>query len=402
MSARRITSIVTCALILVARHAHAATLETFTLAAGGFATGPTGCGSFAAPAPIASYFGSLGIFIPGGGLAPCSIQGGLNDQFLPTGPLTESRGLLASWGANSANDTTRVRAEYGALESESHTLFTGSFSGLNVAGAEGAAWFSDALTFTSATVATGQTGSLVVRFRATGNLSTTGNSTSDVETGWSVNNAVPVRLFRAEVTGSTQNPFVVTPSGTSLANLTLSPGSLTGSVEFVTQPIPIVLGTPLTVRLGLLTFALPTFGAKIDAHWNLLVSGLTLTRAGGAPIADFTVSTASGASYGPTGVLGVGTSPSAATGRMRVLRNPSYSSARIEYRLPDSSPGELVIADLSGRVVSRMTLTPASGVPHSVAWDGRAGDGARAPAGVYFARLDWRGGSTSERFVLLR
>ena len=67
--------------------------------------------------------------------------------------------------------------------------------------------------------------------------------------------------------------------------------------------------------------------------------------------------------------------------------NPAAGAALLGYKLAFAGSTRLDILDVRGRLVRRLLearLEPGAG---SVRWDGRAADGARAPAGMYFARL---------------
>jgi len=67
---------------------------------------------------------------------------------------------------------------------------------------------------------------------------------------------------------------------------------------------------------------------------------------------------------------------------LAVSPNPFRSSASIRYSPRGSSPVSLEILDLNGRLVR--AIEPGSG---RAQWDGTAGDGRQAEAGVYFVQL---------------
>jgi hypothetical protein len=74
--------------------------------------------------------------------------------------------------------------------------------------------------------------------------------------------------------------------------------------------------------------------------------------------------------------------------RLAATPNPFQGLARIDFMLPAPGRVDLKIYDLSGRVVRALSrnLWFEAG-PHSLAWDGRAGDGTRLASGIYFVSL---------------
>jgi hypothetical protein len=67
--------------------------------------------------------------------------------------------------------------------------------------------------------------------------------------------------------------------------------------------------------------------------------------------------------------------------------NPFHASTRIAYALATTGTVSLAIYDAGGRLVRELVNGTRHTGPHEVEWDGTTGDGARAPAGVYFVRL---------------
>jgi YVTN family beta-propeller protein len=85
--------------------------------------------------------------------------------------------------------------------------------------------------------------------------------------------------------------------------------------------------------------------------------------------------------------VGVGEAP-LVTGLASARPNPFRGSTRFELTLARPATVELVVYDVLGRearVLARGASWPAG--RHALAWDGRRADGARAGAGVYWARL---------------
>ena len=62
----------------------------------------------------------------------------------------------------------------------------------------------------------------------------------------------------------------------------------------------------------------------------------------------------------------------------------------------------LGVYDVSGRCVRLLASGPFSAGEHRFAWDGRDEQGADAPAGVYFSRLEYAGKDLRRKMLLAR
>ncbi len=102
---------------------------------------------------------------------------------------------------------------------------------------------------------------------------------------------------------------------------------------------------------------------------------------------------------------GVGDIVETTAGGRRIVAapNPFVESTTIDVMFPGEGAERLTIVDVAGRVVRRLELGTArdAGLA-SIAWDGRDSGGARAPAGVYFLRVDGADGAASGRVLRLR
>ncbi len=83
--------------------------------------------------------------------------------------------------------------------------------------------------------------------------------------------------------------------------------------------------------------------------------------------------------------------------------NSRQGKTTIRYQLPVSSPVVLAVHDVAGRLIRSLD----SGYrqldqTYMVTWDGRGLDGQPVASGVYFYRLQWAGGQTQQKLVLLR
>jgi hypothetical protein len=109
--------------------------------------------------------------------------------------------------------------------------------------------------------------------------------------------------------------------------------------------------------------------------------------------------------YFPTSLLGVG---DAAQGSFSAAwPSPARPGQIVRFRveLSTAAPVRLMLVDSRGRVIRHLWQgTMAAGV-HVPSWDGRTDDGALAPAGLYFARLERpaaAGGDAVRRVVWVR
>ncbi len=80
--------------------------------------------------------------------------------------------------------------------------------------------------------------------------------------------------------------------------------------------------------------------------------------------------------------------------------SPARGGASFIFTLPAASKGTLSLYDVSGRLVRK--LWSGQGGRASCAWDGRDGEGALVPSGVYFARLSSPQGTDVGKLVVLR
>jgi hypothetical protein len=83
--------------------------------------------------------------------------------------------------------------------------------------------------------------------------------------------------------------------------------------------------------------------------------------------------------------------------------NPFNPATVIDYELPTSAVIDLVVYDVSGRVVRTLERgVPRSAGPHSVEWNGCADDGKSVASGVYFCELSAMGEKARCRLTLLK
>ncbi len=82
--------------------------------------------------------------------------------------------------------------------------------------------------------------------------------------------------------------------------------------------------------------------------------------------------------------------------------NPLSSKARLTFTVPNRAPVYLAIYDSRGRSVRPLINELMDPGAKSISWDGIDSSGRRLPSGVYFARLDVAGRSSSLKLVLAR
>jgi hypothetical protein len=84
----------------------------------------------------------------------------------------------------------------------------------------------------------------------------------------------------------------------------------------------------------------------------------------------------------------------------RCFPNPFARETQVRFGLPSGGSARLRVYDVQGRQVTTLVNGPQSAGWHSVIWNGRGLDGARARAGVYFLRLESGGLARARRIVL--
>ena len=136
-------------------------------------------------------------------------------------------------------------------------------------------------------------------------------------------------------------------------------------------------------------------------HWRLRIvtdspffpHSRWLSLPGNAP-SELDVSTA----FGHTGVSD---SPASAILLLEAgTPNPFSNAIQLAYTLPERGHVRLTIYDISGREVVVLAEGTEESGPHTRAWDGHGGNGARLSDGVYFARLEFGGQVEARKIVL--
>lgn len=82
--------------------------------------------------------------------------------------------------------------------------------------------------------------------------------------------------------------------------------------------------------------------------------------------------------------------------------NPFEGETRVRLDLPAPGPVRARVVDVTGRLVRVLADGPRPAGPSWVVWDGRDGDGAIVPSGVYFLRVESEDAARSRRMVRIR
>ncbi|MEZ4647653.1 MAG: alpha-amylase family glycosyl hydrolase [Candidatus Eisenbacteria bacterium] len=81
--------------------------------------------------------------------------------------------------------------------------------------------------------------------------------------------------------------------------------------------------------------------------------------------------------------------------------SPAVQEARLAFVLDEATDVDLTIHDVQGRRIREVVSGPMAAGRHEVVWSGDQDSGARAPSGIYFARLSWNYRAQHVRVVLL-
>jgi FlgD Ig-like domain len=84
------------------------------------------------------------------------------------------------------------------------------------------------------------------------------------------------------------------------------------------------------------------------------------------------------------------------------LPNPVRASTAISFVLPREEAVELGVFDVAGRLVNVLENGVFPAGTHTATWNGLADNGAKAPAGVYFYRLQTPAGELTRKLTFIR
>jgi len=104
----------------------------------------------------------------------------------------------------------------------------------------------------------------------------------------------------------------------------------------------------------------------------------------------------------PSGTVVAVPTGGAASWSTRVWPDPFFDRVEMEFALRSAATVHATVLDLHGRVVADLGTSHMAPGTRRLAWDGRASDGRRTGAGIYFLRVEGAGIALSRRVVRLR
>ncbi len=221
------------------------------------------CATSGPQAREAAFF-NTGVGLPTEGYSYCGLSGGVQDLTgaTSTGVAHESAtGSFPDPGA--ATVSADAKASIGSLSVRASGSNTApSYDGFNYAEAEGAAYYSDAVTFAG----TG-TSRMIFQFSLDGSASVTTNSQILTLLNYKIGSGPVYGAFTGDLLGSgTAIARNNTGSGVNpMPGFTVAPGSLSGSGDVYTFATDVTLGVPTLMEVGLYAAAYPaSFGGAAD------------------------------------------------------------------------------------------------------------------------------------------
>jgi hypothetical protein len=280
--------------------AYASSVEAFS----GVIAGLNECPGGGAPAAMYAFFGAgagFGIGNVGNGISDCGLSGGINDVVQPFGPAQSPSSLNYTGGfgglGSTYTGTANATANYGYVSAS----ITGALSGPDRANgvAESAAYgiASDTWNIGGGT----GTGFAMLSFNlnAEGSLTMPGSGNLQTYVDVQLGSGTPEQIFFGQVvTGGVATQGA---NGVPVAGCTTTANSyLCTDATISTIMLPVTFGTAVPINIGALLGAEPGAGVSVDP--DLTLSGIQIFDAAGDPISDFTITSASGALYGPNGI----------------------------------------------------------------------------------------------------
>lgn len=302
---------------LTALPAAAAELQAYAGAVGGIASGTGGPFACATSGPTIGAGWFAGVSLPTEGFAACSLGGGIDNQIAASGPLTAVQSVNAPVGGGSFSGQAQARADYGRLGVAATGTMTGASTSSTYRQTAGFARFQDTLTLSQPGIATGTPGTVDFAFLIDGVLKSLPNAPYTqqgdiglgIRVGSGVGNAARAPWFSFMATVVNDSIPYVRGGGTGLPGaFVLGPGSLQGSAQVLsTANFSFIWGQPFEVEVALTTSVSPCcFGSSLESSFmsTALLTGIA-ARANGLTITTFSVASASGTAYGPSGLLPV-------------------------------------------------------------------------------------------------
>lgn len=137
-----------------------------------------------------------------------------------------------------------------------------------------------------------------------------------------------------------------------------------------------------------------TFTANTEVHYYLRIRMADNQSLWSGPVY---------VTYDPNATTAVGETPAGVSGlALSAHPNPSHGDVTAELSLPQAEGRvKLAIYDLSGRHVRTLHDGPLDAGDHRLSWDGRADDGKRPSAGIFFLRLETSRARVERKVLML-
>ena len=274
--------------------AHAMVVAGQAQGGGGFACATSG------PQARESAFFNSGIGLPTEGYASCSLAGGINNKTSVTGPVLAHQDVTASFNGGTAVVSADAKADYGVLGVRSLGTYSGSQDAFTYKSAEGAAYFSDSLTFAGTGVY-----NVFFGWDVDGSaLTSVGASQTQTFLNYQINSGPIFSAFVANSGGGGPDR-AISPvlGGGTLAGFTIAPRSVNGSGTAYSFLTPITLGTAFDFSVGIFASSIPTaFGGIANNEWfsTARLSSIQAFDSSGNRVA-FAITSASGTVYDANG-----------------------------------------------------------------------------------------------------
>lgn len=299
--------------IAVMGPASAANLRAYAGVVAGNAQGTGSIFACATSGPTIGNGWFAGLSLPTEGFTACNLNGGIDDQQGPSGPLTASQsatGPMATPGSTYTG-SAQARANHWSLGVAANGAATGGTSSSTYHQSAAFASFTDTLTYQQPGIATGTAGWTNFAFLVEGimNSSSTPPYTqqADVLLAIRVNGKFIWSSFQATLINE-DLPYVRGGSAGLPGSFVSGPGSLSGSALVnSTANFEIQWGVPFTVEVALLSSVYPCcYGSSSSTDFanTAVLKGIDAYGPGGK-VSDFTVITESGAVIGPSGLAAV-------------------------------------------------------------------------------------------------
>jgi flagellar hook assembly protein FlgD len=82
--------------------------------------------------------------------------------------------------------------------------------------------------------------------------------------------------------------------------------------------------------------------------------------------------------------------------------NPFNPSTTLTFSIPEGGHAELVVYDITGRIVRTLVSGPVSAGTHTKVWDGRDDSGQAVSSGIYLSRLKTGKHSATVKMTLVK